>query len=384
MIRRLFFAMFMALCCGVGYAAAEESNDPLSFTKGNTSVKFGGFVTLTIGKYLEGATSRGNDFPTSQIEMDCEAADENKLLFDPTSTRLFFKMSQKTASMGDIKLYVEGNFRGDGNTFFLRIATVDFLGFTVGQTWSNMVDAASIAPTVDIQGVNSRTFFRTPQIAYRHTVGKSWLIGGAVEYPTINYTSYSTSYTEPEIRTPDFLLFTQVKGGAGHLKATGVLRTLPYSDNSEVATKIGWGAQLSGSLNVTKALTLYSQAIYGESIGKYINDITYLAFDVVESETSREAGGVPMYGASLGMKYKLSPKFDFTANISRSCLELDDSDYTDIDSTYKTGRYISTTLFYYPIRSMTVGFEYLNGTCETQDDSFARAQRLNMMVRYFF
>ncbi len=372
-------ALITLWCASYG-AEVKRSEDPLTFAKGNTSVKIGGFVTLTMGSYIEGATTSGNDFPVNLINMNPSQTDEHRLVLDPTSTRLYIDASQKSETLGDVRLYVEGDFRGSGNTLFLRVATIEMKGFTIGQTWSLMTDAKSIAPTIDISGANSRTFFRTQMVAYRHKFNKGANLGVSLEYPTIKYTSSST---QPDIRIPDAVAYLDKSGDLGYIKVAGVWRTIQYSYEDGVETTNGWGIRLSGSLNMTDRLTLSSQGVYGKSICKFINDFTTQGYDIIEDSDGTIYDKTPMYGIMGSAKYKFSDKLSLGANYSKAYVDIDDS-YSAVADTYKSGQYISTTLFYYPVKNLILGMEYLNGHRKNFDGAFERSQRVNTMVRYLF
>ncbi len=375
----LLLASFMIVAINTSYAAEDtKNNDPLTFSKGNTTAKIGGFVTLTIGSYLEGATTSGNDFPVSTIAMDPAQSDESRLVVDPTSTRLNLTISQKTEALGDVKLFIETDFRGSGNTLFLRCATLELKGFTIGQTWSLMTDAKALAPTIDISGTNSRTFFRTQMIAYRYSLENKLTLGASLEYPVVKTTVSSS----PEIRVPDLIAYLEKSGRVGRIKIAGVWRTLQYCSGENVNNTNGWGAQLSGSLNITNRLTLFAQGIYGQSISTFINDLTKQSYDIIE-DNGTVYDSTPMWGWGVSAKYKLSDKFALCGNFSRAAVEID-KDYSAIASTYKSGQYISATLFYYPLKNIITGVEYLNGGKYTYNDDFARAQRINMMIRHLF
>lgn len=371
-MKRFLFTIILATAlCGKAFS--------VEIAKGKTNVTIGGFVTLTMGSYVEGATTSGNDFPVSLINMSPTQSDEHRLVFDPTSTRLSVGVTQSTESLGDIKVYIESDFRGSGNTLFLRCATIDVKGFTVGQTWSLMTDSKSIATTIDISGANSRTFFRTQLVAYRYKFKKSTTLGVSAEYPTFK----TTSVDMPETRLPDLVAYVDKSGKLGYIKIAGVWRTISYCQSSAVKSTNGWGVRLSGSLNATKHLTLSGQGMYGKSVSKYIADLSNLNYDIIEDADGTIYDSTPMYGAMCSAKYKFNDKLLLGANYSKAFVDID-KNYSGVDSTYKSGQYISTTLFYYPYKNLVLGAEYLNGHRSNYDGAFQRAQRINTMVRYLF
>ncbi len=245
-------AIIIATQLSMVYAADQNSkdSDPLTFKVGNVTAKIGGFINVTSGLYLDGAIGSSYDFPCGLIEMNPSAADEHRFIFDASGSRLYLDINKETEALGNVRAYVEAEFRGDGSTFFLRVVTLSLKGFTLGQDWSLMTDHAASAPTIDLVGVGSRTFFRTPQIAYRYNVTDKYSVGASLEYPIIKYDSGDIV---PEVCAPDVVMYAQTSGTLGHLKLAGVLRTLPYcknNDENDVSTKGGWGIQLSGSLKL--------------------------------------------------------------------------------------------------------------------------------------
>ncbi|MFR9660432.1 MAG: DcaP family trimeric outer membrane transporter, partial [Rikenellaceae bacterium] len=285
--------------------------------------------------------------------------------------------------IGDIKLYVEIDFRGSSNTIRMRHAYFTVKGFTFGQTWSIMTDGAANAPTIDVQGVNARSYFRVPQISYKHSLTDQISMGASIEMQTITITSPSGEIESAVSKAPDFGLFAQSKGALGHIRFSTILRSMPYIYNNEKQNQFGWGVQLTGTLNATKSLRFYGQSIYGHGIGRYINDLMSQSMDVVESVSSPyDVNALPMYGASIGLKYDFTKKLYLSA--CYGSVKVMDSDDVLSSSDFRSSEFISTTLFYAPIKSLLFGFEYLHGARINVDKSTGVANKINLMTRYLF
>lgn len=377
----LLLATLISMLCGTTRAA--ENSDPFSFTSGNTTFKFGGFVLVTTGAYLEGSTT-GNNFPVYSIPTTDSPYDESRFLIDASCSRMYIDVTQKTESVGDIRFYMEGDFVGSGYVIRLRQAHLTVKNILFGQTWSLMTDPAANTPTVDIQGVTSRTFFRTPMIAYHNSICGNLSYGLSAEFPSVSMTAQD-DLKQALNNMPDFLGYLQTKGSMGHLRATAVWRTMSYSyvPTTSVEHLNGWGVQLSGSLKATSALTLYGQGIVGEGIARYINDLSAQSLDLVESYTSDyDMATLPMNGFSLGFRVQLTDEYAFASSYSQTNIT-EDGDYIT-DSSYKRGDYLSTVLFYYPAPNLSFGLEYLYGRRQNYDNTQGEAQRLNLMARYAF
>lgn len=359
---------------------ALAQTSPFEWTLGDkTKIKLGGFVRFNINSDFNGSVGAGNDFVSTNIPETTAWSSEDYLNFDPSATRLSMEINQSTDAFGNVKAYVEGDFRGTGNTLRLRQAYIELKGFVAGFAWSFMSDLAANAPTIDINGVGSRTFLRTKMVGYRHNLSETLSAGIAIEVPSLT-TEYLDGYTALNQTVPNIPLYIQAKGGAGHIKASAVIRSLRYGDTSaqESQSELGLGGQLSGSLKATKAITLYGQAIYGKGINTYISNLASVSVDLMSTDYL-EMEATPMGGASLGVGAKLSKKW--SAAMSGSLVRnYGDQEY--FEGQFKSTSYLATTLLYAPAPRVTLGAEYLNGSRTNFGSETASADRFSLMIKY--
>ncbi|MFI3316951.1 MAG: DcaP family trimeric outer membrane transporter [Rikenellaceae bacterium] len=372
-MKRIFLSFFALAATTI----ALGQSAPIEWKVGeNTKVKIGGYVRFNMNADFDGSVNGGNDFISTNITDAAWDEDEN-LGFDVSATRLSLQITQSTKELGDVKLFVETDFRG--SSVRLRQAYVEAKGFIAGQTWSFMTDLAANAPTVDINGVGSRTFLRTPLFGYRHSFSDALSAGISVEYPSLS-TFYVGGYSAIGQTMPNIPLYIQAKGEAGHIKVGAMIRTLQYADdaNKERLSQMGLGGQLSGSLKATKAVSLFGQAIYGKGINNYISDLSSLSINLMSTDgTLMEA--TPMGAASLGVSAKFAKRW--TAALSGSMSEnFGDKDY--FDGYYQASRYTALSLFYAPAARMQLGAEYLNGSRTNFGDDAIGAQRFSLSVKY--
>ncbi len=360
--------------------SAMAQNDSFEWKVGdNTKIKLGGYVRFNVNYDFDGYAGEANDFQPVKIA-NADWTDENYLNFDPTASRFSLEINQETKEIGNVKVFVEADFRNTSNAVRLRQAYIELCGFTAGYAWSFMSDLPSNAPTVDIMGVNSRTFLRTMLVGYRHNFSKELSGGIALEVPTLT-TYYLTKYTAVNQTVPNIPIYLQYKGAMGHIKGAVVFRTLQYgvSFDQERTSSIGWGTQLSGSLAASSSVKLFGQAIYGKGINNYINDLSSLSINLM-SEDNMTMSATPMGGASAGVSAKLSKKW--SAAVSGSIVQ-NFGDEVYFEDNYHSGTYISTALFYAPAPRVTLGAEWLNGSRKDFGDIDATtAQRFSLMVKY--
>lgn len=367
---------------GTGIVHAQKS-DPFLWQKNNTIIKLGGYIRVSASADFDG-TIDNNDFIVSDIPVPNKWDKRGSFGIDASATRLTLNVTQKTEALGDIRFYIETDFRGGSSVLRLRQAYITFLGITAGQAWSFLYDPQAIAPTVDIQGDDSRTFFRTPLIGYTHKLSENFIAGVSIEMPRVRITTI-TGVKSVTQRIPDLPLYLQYKTAHGHLKLGGVLRGLSYGniEKEKIKTCFGWGVQLSGSLKPVSFLTLYAQGQYGKGIARYISDLAVLNVDLLPY--SKETGimkSIPMYGLSFGSRADLSKKVYIAANFATAVLDRK-GDFTTGDD-YRRGNYLSCSLFWNTFRNMTVATEYLHGYRKNMDGFSGHANRIQLMLKYDF
>ncbi|PKO96334.1 MAG: hypothetical protein CVU12_05935 [Bacteroidetes bacterium HGW-Bacteroidetes-7] len=360
-----------------------SEKSPLLLESGKTTAKIGGTIRAVAFQDFSG-TIMNYEFINSTMSAPNNWDLMSRNSIDASASRFSIKITQKTEKLGNIDMYLESDFRGANETFRIRHAYVSFKGFIFGQTWSFMTDIPANAPTIDIQNVNSRTFFRTPLIGYVGNLGKGWTMGVALELPKIKITT-ATGFKAINQRVPDLPVYIQYKGTKGHIKLTGAVRSLQYgvTSSSDIETETGLGVQLSGTFKPAKGLTLYSQGIYGKGIARYINDLAAQNMDLLPVAVNA-LSTMPMYGISLGAKLDFSKSVYASSTFSLAGLEKNDGLYITKDNDFFKGSYFSASLFWNAYKNLTMAWEYIHGTRINTNDVKGNANRAQFMVLYSF
>lgn len=141
-------------------------------------VKFGGYVKADAIYDLD--QDLGNSLAASAIDATSTASDEN---FKMHALQSRFNI---TATEGDVKVFVEGDFFGGGGNelvsnsghFRLRHAYGQMGNFLAGQTWSTFMDANWVLypSTVDFGGPAGATFVRQSQFRWTIADGLDFAI----------------------------------------------------------------------------------------------------------------------------------------------------------------------------------------------------------------
>ncbi|MFI3318292.1 MAG: DcaP family trimeric outer membrane transporter [Rikenellaceae bacterium] len=383
-------------------ANKSEKSDPLSWSAGNTSAKIGGFVHVVTSVDFGGAIDN-EDFIPAYAPVQEKWQSMNQFDITPSYSQLNLSVTQKSEKLGDIKGYVEIDFRGVGSTVVrLRHAYLTFMGFIAGQTNSRAMDIAASVATIDVQGTNLRTLIRTPLISYEYAAKSGFSTAVSLECPAmLGFTgdyfysaiddnslasSLAANLGTATQSTPDMILYLQQRFSNGHIRIGGIYRNLRYHDlvESTVRRETGYAVQMSGSVNIAKPVKIVAQGIYGVGVARYINDLARIATDLLPDKNNPgQMVALPMYGGAVGITAKLSEKLLLTGNYSIAYLERGDEN-TYYPLLYNHGDYVSASLFYSCMKNLTFGAEYLFGSHTTLDDSYAQANRAQVMVKYAF
>lgn len=352
---------------------------------GKAVFAIGGFVQAR-GAYDFNGKVNNLDFVTYDIPMTPTPQNRQGLLMDVSTSRIYFKSIVNTRSIGPIETYVETDFRGGNSVLRLREAYVKFAGFTFGQTVSTFTDMEASPNTIDFEGPNAYTYGRNIMIRFEQQLGRGWSMAVAAEMPVLSGTYCALTEAVPQ-RIPDIPLYFQYAwNDQSHIRASGIFRTLNYYDLAAHKDRhqFGWGAQLSGTARLTRGFHLYGQALYGEGIGQYVQDLQGNGFDLVRSlKYPGELSTPSVFAWFAGAQVNLTKKLPITIGYSQVHVYTDNNNAFSPNS-YKLSQYIVANAFYNISRSFSVGLEYLYGTRYDMNGEFGRSSRAQAMVQFNF
>jgi hypothetical protein len=304
-------------------------------------------------------------------------------------TRLSFEFRRPVPFDDTLRIYTEYDFFDNSTSSSMSFRVRHFYGqawnFLIGQTFSAFMDPDVFPDTVDYQGPNGIVNRRQPQIRYTHPIyqGASKVLGFAsVEQPDSQIDT-STDEFQPGASTvtriPDTVVGLRWEGEAGHLQATGLFREISFeTDGGPRKNVFGWGASLSGELNVFKDDNFSLQATYGEGVARYINDLGGEDLDAALDDHGRLVA-IPVFAAMGGYTHQWNKQWRST--ISGGYVHSDSPDTLGpfaLDNTI----YASGNLVWHPTSSFRMGLEYLYGRKETIDGSERDAHRIDFVIRY--
>ena len=353
--------------------------------KGKFALGIGGYVRAT-AEYDFGGIVDDIDFIPAFIPNSSKI--KNQFQMDANTSTIFLKLVGHTKLLGDFIVYTAGNFRNGSNKGFqLQNAYVSFRDITVGYTYGGFMDLGALPSTIDFQGPNGATFYRTTQLAYTYKGLKNFRFNASIEMPSVDGTTNSDLNINQQ-RMPDFTAYAQYGwNNSSHLRVGALIRSMTYTSSfcDKASSVTGFGVQASTTFNVGKKWQVFGQATYGKGIGQYLNDISNLNVDIVpDPDKEGKMQALPMLGWYAGLQYNVCPKVFLSSTYSMSRLYSDNGYPDAVGSTYHYGQYFVVNMFWNVTSNMQVGVEYLRGWRNNFDNSTHHANRINLLVQYSF
>lgn len=374
-----------------GFQQAHNPQFIFSTRNNRFALGIGGIVTLRTSYDFSGAM--GNiDFIPYDIPMSRGYANKQRVMMDASTSRLFVKAIINSRMLGRVHIYTDMDFRGGEEFSYvprLRSAYVEVCGFTVGRDVTTFCDLGAAPQTIDFQGPNAYNFAFNEMIRYEHSFLRNHLtVGLAAEMPQVSAT-YGEHFSPIYQRVPDGIAYIQYAWGenrSSHIRASGVIRDMYLHDNvnGKNTTQLGWGAQLSGHIELGRWVDLYMNGVYGRGITPYIQDLAGAPYDFAYNPSNPERmQTMPMWGWQAAAQINIIPgKMWLAGGYSEVRLERHNGYLSD--NQYHKGNYIFGNAFCNLSPNFTIAVEYLHGSREDMGGSKSSANRLSLMARYNF
>jgi hypothetical protein len=318
-------------------------------------------------------------------------------------TRVNLEYREQT-KLGEIRAFVEGDFRESNDTFRLRHAFGQFRTFLAGQTWSTFMDIDSQPEEVDIEGINGKILVRQSLVRWSPEFGNIFNLKLALEDPQ----TYVTGGVSERGRADLVASLNRMPLGPTsrwNHRVAFVLRDLsatladPGSIEDRVGIKpdntTGWGITTSGRQPVTwwgdqKDFLLW-QLTYGKGVGRYINDLGSIECCDAVFDPEDKLRALPVWAGYASYQHLWPMNWGFVkswpgilrSSLTLSFVDIKNYDFQDGSHYNKTIR-ASANLIYNPADNVMVGFELLWGKRQNKDKSEGSASQLQIAARYSF
>ena len=354
----------------------------------DTSVKFGGYVQVDGIYDIKGNQGRYVSAGEIPLRGSADSKRNGTTTFSARTSRV--NMETHTPSkIGDIQTRIEFDFAtsegGEGWSNSarprLRHAYGTVGNWLVGQAWSNFMDLDSMPDTIEFNGASGQTLIRQPQVRYTAVLNPNNTISISVENPESDVRVASGSYTAID-RGPDFTAKWKHSGNYGHFAARALVRSLRVDNGSgeQVATDMGWGLGVGGSLKLGANDTILYQLNGGEGAGRYIQDIYgAAAYDASRSVLASQKA----IGGYVALQHLWSPDLRSTLSLSGTNAS-NKSGFGPVADLNKSTREVHANLIWKAAPQIDVGVEYVWAKREVESGAQGIANRIQGMAKYSF
>jgi hypothetical protein len=347
--------------------------DGLSFQNDAWGAKVGGYVKTDLIRDFRAIDSTDFFDPTT---IPVGEAQRTNSRFHARQTRLSLD-AQRHAMDGDLpmRVFLEGDFFGDGNTMRLRHAYGEYRNLILGQTWTTLSHRAALPNTLDLTGDVASVSLRKAQIRWSDTLwNENWTFAMAIEDSPVNVESQLLGFGEPRRILPDAIARIRYTEDLMQLQLASVVRRIGYQPTGrDVLEFTGAGLNATGFVDLNKKNRMYGGILWGSGIGSY-RDLPDLAPVLADRGTPLDA--VAWY---TGLHHSWSKRW-FT-NVTYSQEDVNNSILQPATSIKKI-QYLAVNLIHQPKDYIFFGIEGLWGSRTNRDDSEQDASRV--MISFGF
>ncbi|ROR97948.1 hypothetical protein EDC56_3617 [Sinobacterium caligoides] len=378
------------------------------------SIKLGGFANLVTAYDGGNGMNNPDSFIVSQIPIkkgdgkyyisDGQTYTGSGDQFHIGANQSRFSVEALTPSpFGTLKMFLEGDFHGGGNSFRLRHAYGQTGAWTLGQTWSTFDNLSANPATVDWQGAPGVLALRQPLIRYNHSFAEHWDASLALE--DNSYASELDDISNDDdvaesinFDRPDLHLMLKNSGDWGNIQGNYVYTSFKgkpaFGTTANYKSKRidGYGAKLSGVINITQHTALQLSAAYVDGASHYIADLSGSGNTLaIDDDGNVDTVTAEAYSVAIAQQWNdhLRSTFAYSmVDVDNGGYYYDKNDAGYIPgvslSRYTESAYYVANIFWDIDEHITTGFEYLYGEREDTDGYDGDSQRVHFMTQYNF
>ncbi|SEH95348.1 hypothetical protein SAMN05660691_02397 [Rheinheimera pacifica] len=387
-MKKITTVSYLAACVALGAGSVQAAG----FDIGGTTVNFGGYVKLdamvtsadgeiaAVGRdfYVPALTPIGGE-STTRFDMH---ARQSRFFFS-TATELEDGSKINGMLELDFMTSVNGNDERTVNGYspVLRHAFIKYKNWTVGQTWSNFMDLASLPDTLDFVGnPDAAVFIRQAQVRYTH--GN---FAFAVENPESTVTPFGggARITTDANATPDFTASYNLKTDWGVVKVAGLLRQIAIDGthngvryDDEVTS---YGLSVSTKIDLANKDDIRITLNTGKGLGRYVG-LNAINGAVLDANGKLEAIDVTAF--SVAYRHLWNDQWRSTFLYSTLMAD-NDTALTGVGATKTTQSY-SANLLYQATKKLMVGIEYKFANRELESGADGDMNRVQFSAKYDF
>ncbi len=369
----------------------------------NTSFRLRGFVRL-MGLYDFNPIGSRDIFVTNTIPVPQRigqnanfSARASRFAIDTWTPTSFCEWNVHTLIEGDFFNGPGQAVGGGGNPFRLRFAFIDFGYFRLGQQNTVFMDSSAWPMTVDFAGPRGLNNQRRPgaRMTIPLTDKLYWATG--IEQPFSDITTHGKGIGVQDV--PDFASHVRYETDYGEAQLSGLARAIGYQPNGgDLVRRAGWGMSASTVFHPWAILSggnparqenptglersrILLQCTLGQGVGRYIQDIAALGKDGQVDPATGAFNTTFVVGWSASYEHWFNEKW--LTNLTYSGVQVNNGPGQP-GFTYASAEYLAASLWFIPVRRLSVGVEYLFGERENVDLQRGQANRVNALVQWNF
>jgi hypothetical protein len=259
------------------------------------------------------------------------------------------------------------------------------------------MDGNAFPNTVDFAGPRGLINQRRPGVRVTIPLADKLYWATGLEQPFSDITTNGLGTPVQDV--PDFAIHLRYESDFGHVQLSTIVRSIGYRPTGGDTTReAGWGlsastvfhpwALLIGSNPVRKdnptgleRSRILLQYSFGWGIGRYVQDTAGLGLDgQVDPATGAFA---TVYAAGWSASYEHWFTEKWLTNLTYSS-DIVGHNGDQPATTYAGAKYLAASLWYIPIRNMSIGAEYVWGERKNLDGQRGQANRMNALFQYNF
>lgn len=360
---------------GASYVSSQTSGGSPLWPGKNITFKLGGYAKADFIRDFD-AIDNTDIFDPVAIFTDGREGRNTRL--HARQTRLNLDARWPT-NIGDVRMFVEGDFFGSGETFRLRHAYGTLGPWLFGQTWTTFTHIEALPSTLDFESPAAFVVTRRGMIRWSHDVGDCLSVAIAVEdtretitpaeeIPLVLFTG------DQRTTAPDFVARTRFTNDFSQLQFAGIVRTLGFQpDGGKIVSRTGYGLNWSGFITLRDKHKVMCQVGFGEGVG---------GLRGVPDAVPTPAGGLDVldvFAGTIGYEIRWADRWRSTAVFSHGRLK--NSPLQEPDA-LRAVDYLAVNLFWNFAERAHCGIEYLYGEREDFGGDRGTANRLQMSVWY--
>lgn len=351
---------------------------------GKVGMGVGGDLRV-IGSYDFDGSQSGSGFAPYDIPIPKDISSNNLFQISPNRTGIFFTILGTHDKFGDFQAYVHGKFNGPNNTFKLDKAYATMGDWLFGLAPSTFSDPIAQPSTVETDGPNSEIGDSRMLFRYTHQINNKLTVAASIENADTSVPT-SSDFKPHTAVIPDVAAFLQYAYAKQHVRLTGMVRNLKYTDLVSMSNHnvTGWGISLNAKLVPVDPLTIFGSVNTGRGIGSMVNDLSLGENDLLGYSSNPGKMYAPAsYGWYGAVQYSFSPKVFSTLIFSQERLLLEkNTDYAD--NGYRYGIYATANVFWNILPRLQMGAEINVGKRCNQDGTNRMGYRTSVIAQYSF